>query len=53
MCNIGLRLEHINFIQMKHTVKIAPSMLSSDFANLQKEIEKCNTDAILGLSYSF
>ena len=27
---------------MKHTVKIAPSMLSSDFANLQNEIEKCN-----------
>ena len=27
---------------MKQTVKIAPSMLSSDFANLQKEVEKCN-----------
>ena len=28
---------------MKHTVKIAPSMLSCDFANLQNEIEKCNS----------
>ena len=28
---------------MKHIIKIAPSMLSSDFANLQTEIEKCNT----------
>jgi ribulose-phosphate 3-epimerase len=28
---------------MKHKIQIAPSMLSSNFANLQSEIERCNT----------
>lgn len=31
---------------MKHKIKIAPSMLSSDFANLRSEIEKCNASGI-------
>ncbi len=31
---------------MQHIIKIAPSMLSSDFSNLQSEIEKCNSSHV-------
>lgn len=31
---------------MKHKIKIAPSLLSADFANLQRDIEKCNLSNI-------
>jgi ribulose-phosphate 3-epimerase len=31
---------------MQHTIKIAPSMLSCDFANLQHEVERCNKSGV-------